>query len=151
MPPDCPRCNASNPGVARYCRNCGLTLAVGAAAVLGAGRAPHPEPLPPPAGCEPIGSAANLYFRWEAAGGGPPLLGTETLALTVFNGGNDLAEVTLRVRGRGRAGQDVFETERELEEWPRGRSLRLEIPSYELPDSVCELDVDLVKAGFGGR
>ena len=149
MPLACPRCRTANPDVARYCRNCGLTLEVGSGGVLGAGRAPHPQPLSPPDGSQPIGNAANLHFTWGAAGGGAPLLGTESLVLTVFNAGYGLAEVALRVRGTGDGERTVFEVARELEDWPRGASARLEIPSYEMPDRVRAVSAELVQAEFG--
>jgi hypothetical protein len=151
MAVNCPRCSTVNPDVARFCRNCGLGLAVGPEGVLGAGRAPHLDPLPEPDGFTPIQQAANLYFRWEAAGGGVPLLGTESLALEVFNGGYDLAEVVLRVCGSDRAGEPLCAVEREIEEWPRGQRIGLEIPSYELPDRVHALYVALQSAEFGKR
>lgn len=149
MPHTCPRCSHSNPTVARFCGRCGLILALGAGGLLGAGRAPHPQPLPPPEGFEPVTAAVNLHFSWEAAGGGAPLLGTETLQLNVFNAGYDLAEVVLRVRGTDESDRELFAIERELEDWPRGRPVRLEIPSYEVPDPVRALKVELVKAEFG--
>ena len=117
----------------------------------GAGKAPHPEPLAPLEGFEPILSAANLYFHWEAAGGGAPLLGTEALALRVFNAGYDLAEVVLQVRGLDEAGVELLAVERAMEDWPRGESVKLEIPSYEMPDLVRTLDVELVEAEFGAQ
>ncbi len=149
MPMECPRCSVWNPDVARFCRNCGLGLVVGPEGILGAGRAPHANPLACPAGFEPIRQAADMFFHWEATGGGAPLLGTEPLALTVFNGGYDLAQVVLHVCGTDRAGQPLFEIEREIEEWRRGGQVRLEIASYELPDRVHALNVVLIAAEFG--
>lgn len=149
MPMECPRCRTWNPDVARFCRNCGLGLEIGAEGVLGAGRAPHPDPLPCPDGFGPLLQAAHLYFRWEATGGGTPLLGTEPLALSLFNGGYELRQVVLRVCGTDRKGQPVFQLDREIEEWPRGQLVPLEIPSYELPDRVHGLHVELISAEFG--
>jgi hypothetical protein len=149
MSMDCPRCRTANPDVARFCRNCGLGLAGGPEGILGAGRAPTADPLPRPDGFQPIQQAANLYFRWEATGGGTPLLGTESLAMTVFNGGYDLAQVVLRVLATGKIGQVLCTIERQIEEWPRGKLLQLEIPSYELPDRVQALNVELITAEFG--
>ena len=146
---DCPRCRTTTPEVARYCRHCGLPLEVGAKGVLGAGRARHPQPLSPERDASPIEGAADLYFHWQAIGGGTPLLGTESLGLDVFNGGHNLAEVVLRVQGEDNTGKRLFAVEREIESWPRGQWARLEIASYELPDPVSTLLVDLVKAEFG--
>lgn len=145
---DCPRCGTSSPEVARFCRHCGLVLERAAGGVLGAGRVPHPEPLTSPENAEPIAWATNLYFQWEAAGGGAPLIGTETLALDVFNAGYDLRGVVLRVFGIDDAEEEVCEMQRELEEWPRGAHLQLEIASYELPNPVRALKVELVTAEF---
>lgn len=149
MPMKCPRCSRRNPDVARFCRHCGLGLEVGPDGVLGAGRAPLTDPLPGPQGFQPVRQAANLYFRWEAIGGGPPLLGTESLALLLFNGGYDLADVNLRVVGTGQTGRALCAIDRTVEEWPRGQHVRLEIPSYELPDRVQALYVELRSAAFG--
>lgn len=134
--------------MASFCRHCGLMLAVGAQGVKGAGRAPQREPLPAPAGYESIQDAVDLHYRCEAAGGGTPLLGTEALMVTVFNGGYDLCAVVLRVRGQDAAGQELVAIEREIDEWPRGESVELEIPSYELPDIVHALSVELANAEF---
>jgi hypothetical protein len=149
MPMTCPRCSRRNPDVARFCRHCGLGLVAGLEGLLGAGRAPMADPLPAPAGFQPVQQAANLYLRWEAIGGGAPLLGTESLALLLFNGGYDLAEVDLRVVGTGKAGQTLCAIERTIEDWARGQQVQLEIPSYELPDRVQALYVELRNAEFG--
>jgi hypothetical protein len=149
MPVNCPRCSRRNPDVARYCRHCGLGLEMGPDGILGAGRAPIKDPLPGPDGFEPVQNAANLYFRWEAIGGGPPLLGTESLALLLFNGGCDLADVNLRVIGTGKTRRTLCTIERTVEEWRRGEQVQIEIPSYELPDCVQALYVELRSAEFG--
>jgi hypothetical protein len=149
MPIQCPRCRRRNPDVARFCRQCGLGLVAGPDGLLRAGRAPVSDQLPPPDGFQPVQQSANLYFRWEATGGGAPLLGTESLALLLFNGGYDLADVNLRVVGTGKTGQTLCTIERTIEEWPRGQQVQLEIPSYELPDRVQTLYVELCSAEFG--
>jgi len=92
--------------------------------------------------------AADLCFTWQAAGGGPPLLGTETLELQLFNGGYDLAEVLLLVQGQDRSGRELLSSQRQIDQWPRGQTIRLEIPSYELAGPVHTLTVKLVKAEF---
>ena len=148
MPFTCARCGSSNPDVACFCRNCGQALEGADEGALVAGHAPHRNPLPPPANFFPIGTAADLYYRWEAASGGTPLLGTETLAVTVFNGGYDLAQVLLDVHGEDHQGRTLFSVEHEIEDWPRGRSVQFEIPSYELPDPIHAVNVELVHAEF---
>jgi hypothetical protein len=144
----CPRCATTSPEAARYCRQCGLPLIADDDGLRGAGRVPHPEPLSPPRDHWPIEHAQDLHFRWQAAGGGTPLLGTEALEVWVFNGGYDLVDVVLATRGEDAAGQTVFRVERELASWPRGETQRLEIPSWELADRVQGLRVALVRAAF---
>ncbi len=134
--------------MAHFCAQCGLMLEVGAQGVRGAGRAPHRDALPAPEGYESIREAVDLHYRCEAASGGSLLLGTEPLTVTAFNGGYDLCEVVLRVWVRNAAGQELVAVEREIQEWPRGESVELEIPSYELPDIVRALSVELVTAEF---
>ena len=151
MPLNCPRCRTLNPDVARYCRHCGLLMESVAGAMLSAGRTRHPDPLAPTEAAVPVVGAAHLYYRWQPVGGGTPLLGTEPLVLTVFNGGYSLGEVVLRVRGEDRAGQPLFAIHREIETVLRGQSVDVEIPSYELPGPVQALHVELVSAEFGAQ
>lgn len=148
MSVNCIRCGTSNPDVACFCRNCGQALeGVDEGGVI-PGHAPHRNPLPPPEGFTPIDCATDLHYRWEAASGGAPLLGTETLAVAVFNGGYDLAQVGLAVRGLDEAGEALFTVEHDIEDWPRGRIVQFEIPSYELPDPIHSVNVELVRAEF---
>ena len=112
------------------------------------GRAPHRNPLPAPAGFERMANATDLYYRWEAASGGAPLLGTETLAIKVFNGGYDLTQVRLAVRGEDDAARELVTVELESEHWPRGSEMQFEVPSYELPEPVHRVAVELVRADF---
>ena len=149
MPNTCPRCSVTNPGVARYCRNCGLALQAADGGPPRAGLTPHPQALTPPPDFNPIGAAVDLHFSWSAAGGGHTLLGTEPLELNLFNGGYDLAEVVLAVRGEDETGGSLFAIDREVETWPRGSVIQVEIPSYELPDPVKTLHVALISAAFG--
>jgi hypothetical protein len=149
MPMDCPRCSAANPDVARFCRNCGLALQAYDGGPPAAGLTPHPAALHPPGDFGTVERAVDLYFRWEPAGGGVPLLGTEPLALILFNGGYDLAEVVLAVRGESKSADRPFAVRREIEAWPRGVLVQLEIASYELPDPVQALKVELISAAFG--
>ena len=147
----CPRCGTDNPEVARFCRQCGLVLIRGADGLLGAGRLQHPEPLPVPDGYEPVQDAQDLYFHWEAAWGGEVLLGTETLALRMFNAGYPLAAVLLRVHGEDENGKVVFTAEKEIGSWPRGGEVTLEIASWEMPAPARKLVVALASADFEAR
>ena len=144
----CPRCGTGNPKSARFCRNCGLLLTRGVGGVLGAGRAPHPAPLTAPQGFAEVASAAHLHFASEAVGGGAPLLSTEPLLLKLFNGGYDLVEVVVRVCSVDRGGRELAAAEHEVRALPRGGQVAVEVPSYELPDRVRALKVELVKAEF---
>lgn len=146
----CPRCGKPNPAVARFCRHCGLRMEWGARGICGAGALPHGDPLEPPDAYVPVAGAAHLYFHHQAAGGGGArLLGTEPVLLSLFNGGYDLVEVRLRIVGLDATGAARFEVARELESWRRGQTVESEIPSYELPEPVRALRVELANAEFG--
>jgi hypothetical protein len=145
----CPRCHTANPEVARFCRHCGLALVVGPDGLLGAGRLRHPDPLPPPDGCQPFENAPDLHFHCKAAWGGKLLLATEPLTITAFNAGYTLAEVAVRIRGTNDAGEEILVIEQRVAAWPRGGRVTLEIPSYELPAPARKLVVTLVSAEFG--
>lgn len=148
MERSCPRCGTGNPEPARFCRYCGLRLTRGPRGLLGAGQAPHPEPLDPPPGSAPVAAAAGLHSRWQASGGGKMLLGTEPLTLELFNGGYDLAEVVVRVTVRDAAGRELCVLEREIATLARGAAVALEIASYDLPGPVRALEVTLLRAEF---
>jgi hypothetical protein len=146
---DCPRCRTANPEAARFCRQCGLALVRGSdGALLGPGRVQHPQPLTAPAGFQALEGAADLYFRMKAAWGGQVLSSTEPLTITGFNAGYPLVAVKILVRGEGPDGATVFCTRHELERWPRGQTVTLEIPSWELPDEPHKLSLALDSADF---
>ncbi len=144
----CPRCRADNRPQARFCARCGLSLSPSPGGSLVPGRVRHPEALPAPEGFSPCGDAANLYFRWESAWGGSPLLGTESLRVTLFNGGYPLSAVVLRLEGRDGTGAEVFAIEHTAEQLSRGQEMNIEIPSYEIPAPAQELAVSLISAAF---
>jgi len=148
---ECPRCRTSNPEVARYCRQCGLTLTLVGGAVLGPGHAPHPAPLPTPEGMAAVDRAVHLYYRWQVAGGGRPLVGTEPLEVFFFNGGYSLQSVQVQIQGADRAGQTVLAIEREIETLARGQTAPVEVPSYELRGPVHVLRAALLRAEFGAE
>ena len=145
----CPRCKTANPEVARFCRHCGLTLLMGPDGPLGAGAVRHPDPLPVPEGFEPLEGAPNLSSHCEAAWGGEVLSETEPLALCLFNGGYGLADVVLRIRGADESGHEVYSGEKEIELWPRGERVTVEIPSWELSVPAHAFTVTLASAQFG--
>jgi hypothetical protein len=132
-----------NPEIARFCRHCGLPLVAGP---LGPGGLRHPEPLPAPEGYGPFENAPDLHFCWEATWGGPALLGTEGLTLTLFNAGYGLRAAQVRIRGLDEAGTAVFDCNRELARWPRGAQVKIELASWELSAPVQRLVAIFVAA-----
>lgn len=145
---DCPRCEHANPESARFCGLCGLSLTAADDGRREAGRVPHPQPLPPPAGFELWRQAQHLYFHWQSAWGASSLLGTEPLRVAVFNAGYPLACVQLQIRAVDRAGATVLTIDRDLDRFPRGVTIELEVPSYDINEPVHALDVRLVGARF---
>ena len=148
MEKQCPRCQASNRKVARFCARCGLALEVGVDGTRRAGRVRHPRPVAVPEGCSPCRDAADLHYRTESSLGGETLIATEGLNVLVFNAGYSLREVVFNVSGEGRDGQELFAVERTVEELPQGKQVPLEVPSYELPAPLKTLRVSLMSAEF---
>lgn len=149
MATECPRCQAPNPEIARYCAHCGLSLEVGVDGTRGAGRVRHPRPATVPDGYLPCDHAVQLYYRSESSLGGDVLIGTEGVNVIVFNAGYSLREVVLALGGTGKDGKELFAVERTAEQLPQGEEVSLEIPSYELPAPLRALKVSLVSAEFG--
>ena len=148
MNTSCPRCQTVLRPAARFCGRCGLLLeSVGTELV--AGRIRHPNPLPPPESFQPCGEAADLYYRWESAWGGSMLLGTEGIAVFLFSGGYPLRQVVLRIEGADDQGRQLLAVQRTVDDLPRGRQIRLELASYELPAPVRSIGASLVSAEFG--
>ncbi len=138
-----------NPEPARFCRRCGLALVYGPdGSLLGPGQIRHPQPLAPPAGFQAFANVPDLYFRTKSAWGGQALSTTEPLVVTAFNGGYALAAVRISVRGAGATGDAIFCLRHELQRWPRGQTVTVEIPSWELPDEAHELTLALDSAEF---
>jgi hypothetical protein len=144
----CPRCGTAGPPAARFCSRCGLLLHGADGELVQAGRAAHPEPLDVPDGMQPIPGTEALFWRWEAAGGGQRLLGTEPLDVAMFNAGYALAAVQIRIVGMREDGAEVLRTERTCARLERGESCTLEVPSWELKDLVRALRVEFVSAEF---
>lgn len=149
MVQNCPRCHESIRPKARYCARCGLFLEAAPGQALVAGRVCHPCPLAPPDGFEPVQEAADLFFRCESAWGGERLIGTESIGVILFNGGYPLAEVALKVCGQDEAGAELFAENHEVDALPRGKEVKIEVPSYELPAPTRRLAVCLISAEFG--
>ena len=81
--------------------------------------------------------------------GGSVLLSTESLSLTLFNGGYALANVVLRLRGTDADGHEVYSIEQSVEALPRDDEVMMEIPSYELPAPAQSMVISLVSAEYG--
>lgn len=89
---------------------------------------------------------SDLHYRLESSWGGGRPLGSETLAIVVFNGGYPLESVVLEVSGIGGGEGMPFSVRHEIELIPRGEEVLIELPSYELPDDPRQLLVSLVSA-----
>ncbi|MCG3125499.1 MAG: hypothetical protein CHACPFDD_00322 [Phycisphaerae bacterium] len=146
-PKRCPRCEASNVPAARFCARCGMTLSADAA-LLKAGQVRDPTAAAAPSGYRAVGDAANLSYRLESAWGGQRVLGTENLGLVLRNDGYALCDVVLRLRLLDSRGAEMARLEHTVRELGRGVEVREEIPSYDLPDAVHEVELDLISAEF---
>lgn len=143
----CPRCRAECSKAARFCSQCGMAL-VHATGSRDPGRIPHPQPVPAPARFHPCADATGIFYCWESAWGGRPLVGTETLHLTLFNGGYGLCLAEFMVTGINQAGREIPVGRYFVEDLPRGRVTELEIPSYDIREPLKEVRVALVRAEF---
>ncbi|MGE3179991.1 MAG: hypothetical protein AB7N71_00025 [Phycisphaerae bacterium] len=148
---DCPRCKRSVTASAKFCAYCGLSLTGAVAAQPDAGRMAHPEPLATPQGAEPWQQARCLYFKRQSAWGGTRLIGTEPIELTLFNAGYPLRDVRYEVRAVGKRGEPAYQGVLEIEQFPTGVEITVEIPSWELQDAVHSVAVRLLSAEFDWR
>ena len=120
-------------------------------AVRSTGAVRHPDPLSAPEDFRACEEVPDLYYRWEAAWGGTMLVGTETIAVIVFNGGYPLEEVVLKIRGLGVDGEEIFSIEETVDELPRGKKVTIEVPSYELPAPASDIAVTLLSGSYGSH
>ena len=144
----CPRCEHENRPIARFCGRCGLSLAVGVDGTRWPGRVAHPQPRPVPDGFQRCEQTPDLYVQCRSAFGGQALLGTEGLRIRIFNAGYALAHVTLHLRGVDRAGGVCLDVRPTLERLPRGESVEIEVPSYEIHAPLDALRVLLEHAEY---
>ncbi|MFQ5423089.1 MAG: hypothetical protein ACE5F9_03830 [Phycisphaerae bacterium] len=151
MQQPCPRCRFANRSEARFCARCGLTLDLVPGLPRTAGHVKHPQPEAVPEQFERCNAAEDLYFRWKAAWGNGTFLGTEPIALTLFNAGYPLESVELKVEGTDGDGTTAFAVVLQTPALPRGRQVGLEVSSYELSRPVDGLTVSLVSAEFGSE
>jgi len=117
------------------------------------GRVPDPRALPVAQGYAPCGESADLFYRWASAWGDQPMIGTEPLAVEIFNRGYDLAAIQLRLRVCDQSGVLILEADRSIDVLRRGMTTTIEVHSYELSRPVGRVEVSLVSAdfeGFGG-
>lgn len=141
----CEACGAALRQAARFCPNCGRQAA-GNSKAPEAPRGPvHPNPLSPPPGMSPVAAAMDVFYQFDSAWGGSRL-GSESLSLGVLSCGHALEAVVLEISGVGGSDQTPFRIRQEIERLPRGEKVRVEVPSYELPDEPRELSVTLVSA-----
>jgi hypothetical protein len=148
MEEGCPRCGEANRREARFCAGCGLSLALGIDGTRSPGRVGQPRARAAPAGFAQCDGSADLYCRWSSSWGGEALAGTEPLDVDVFNGGYGLSEVRLRVRGLDESGSELFAIDKEIERLPSGETVRIEVPSWELPAAAPAWSVALVSARY---
>jgi hypothetical protein len=87
----------------------------------------------------------DVYYQFDSAWGGSRL-GSESLSLSVLSCGHSLEAVLLEISGVGGQSQATFRIRQEIERLPRGDKVRVEVPSYELPDEPRKLSVTLVSA-----
>lgn len=141
----CGACGAALRQAARYCPSCGQQ-ATGNPRASEVSRGPvHPNPLRPPPEMSPVAEAMDVYYQFDSAWGGSRL-GSESLSLSVLSCGHSLEAVVLEISGVGGQSQATFRIRQEIERLPRGDKVRVEVPSYELPDGPRELSVALVSA-----
>lgn len=76
-------------------------------------------------------------------------MGTEGIAVMVTSAGYALEEVVLEVKGLDGGGNELFAVQKSVEELPRGREVRVEVPSYDVPADPKELTVTLVSGELG--
>lgn len=146
-PKRCPRCDASNLAAAHYCARCGMSLSEDAL-LLRPGQVRDPSAAAAPGGYRPVRDAANLSYRLESAWGGRRVLGTENVGLVLRNDGYALRDIVLRLRLLDARGAELRRLEQTLRELDRGQEAHAEIPSYDLPDAMHEVEIDLISAEF---
>lgn len=138
----CPTCHRVVRELARYCARCGQSLGASAEGEW-EGRAALPL-LSPPSGFSLCDGACEVFYKWESVWGGRRLLSTETLAVLLFNAGETRADVSLKITAMDAGGRTLASFRPSVAELPRGETVRVEVPSYELPDEVHSFNVVLI-------
>lgn len=140
----CPACGRRNRSAARFCATCGVTLAMVGTPSGTPGRTPHPQPLPPLSEFVPCLDACDLYVKWRQGEGSA--LGVEPVTVDVFNAGYELRSVALRLVGVDSEGRMLPGVEQMISDLPRGATVRIEIPTYEVSVEISRLIVSLALA-----
>lgn len=99
--------------------------------------------LPAPTGFTPCNGSTGLYYKWESPWGGSKLLATESQVVVLFNGGASLEDVALKISALDDKGRTLAIIRPAALPLPRDWIIRVEVPSYELPDDVHTLTVAL--------
>lgn len=145
--PNCPRCRQISRPDARYCYSCGLSLSPGIDGTFSAGKIRHPHALQPAGQMTPVEAAVDLYYRWESALNGRPLIGTEGARVQLFNAGYGLQDGLFVITAHGESGE-LCAVERSVTLLPHGATVSLELPSYELSEPLQSLTLRLLRAEF---
>ena len=77
------------------------------------------------------------------------MLGTEGFEVRIFNAGYALESLVLKADGMDDAGRVQFSVELSAECLPRGKEIKLEVPSYAIAEPARDLSVSLVSAEYG--
>ncbi len=101
------------------------------------------ERLTCPVGFTPCLDSTDLYYRWEAAEK-ESFFGCEYLGVTLFNGGDVLVDVRLKLSGRDAGGNLLFEIERKVHRMDRGQPTSFELARHELPEVPEVLEMALI-------
>ena len=76
------------------------------------------------------------------------MLGTEPLAIQIFNRGYDLAAIRLLIRVHDQSDACMVEVDRSLDILRRGMTTTVELHSFEMARPVGRVAVNLVSAEF---
>ncbi len=141
----CRRCNAANRLTARFCARCGA--AISSSDVVAIPAQPPPSLSPPP-GFTRCDGAPELFFKWQQ--GEDLALGAEEVTLTLFNGGQDLRDLCLKIQGVTIDDQS-FAIEKMTKDLQRGAILATQLHSFELPGQLARLSVSIESAVFAEK
>jgi hypothetical protein len=84
-----------------------------------------------------------VFYNWEAHWGGSKLSATEPQVLLLYNAGPTVGDAEVIISAMDATGQVVALIRPLSPELPRGEIVRVEVPSYEIPDDAQTLTVAL--------